>query len=406
MSTGKALHPYRTLLCTSLIALCLGSFYAFSVFVKPLGEAFGWHADQVNLVLPIYCWCDAVFMILVGKWIDRGYAKKVLLIGSFAYACCFMLTGFVRSLTGFYLVYGALLGATLGLGYGGIVGNTVRLFPEKKGLASGVVLASYGASSVLAAPLANALIEHYGVSNAYKILGLMFLCIILVCSFFIESAPVEQTGAKPKVVRHGDKNWRQMLGSKEFYLMFFLLAVGTLPGLMLTANASVIGQDMFQLTASTAAIYVSVYAVANCLGRLLWGALSDHVGRYRALFLICAISCLSLLFVTLWGSRYTFLSAMICVGLSYGGLWGVFPAIVSETFGLTYYSENYGVLFLSTSMSSYLGPKISTLVADTFHNDFTYAFLICVVFGAVAVGMTLLLRRERSRRQKVEQRAA
>ena len=131
------------------------------------------------------------------------------------------------------------------------------------------MLASYGASSVLAAPLANALIEHYGVSNAYKILGLMFLCIILVCSFFIESAPVEQTGAKPKVVRHGDKNWRQMLGSKEFYLMFFLLAVGTLPGLMLTANASVIGQDMFQLTASTAAIYVSIYAVANCLGRLL-----------------------------------------------------------------------------------------------------------------------------------------
>ena len=247
-----------------------------------------------------------------------------------------------------------------------------------------------GGAAIIAAPIANAIIESSNVMNAFRYLGLAYVVIIILAGFFIKTAPkdyapagwspAEQAGA-PKMV---NKNWTQMLATPAFYLIFFMLFTGAFAGLMIASNASTIGQRMFGLTAATAAGYVSLYSLSNTLGRVLWGTISDKIGRNKTLYIIMIVVIAAFALILGMNSQIGFAIGIIALGLTFGGVMGVFPPMVMENFGPINQGVNYGITFVGYSVAAFFAPKVAVGMAGQ-SGDFSKAFYVAIVIALVGI---------------------
>ena len=268
---------WTVLFASMAILLCAGSLYSFSVFAKPLSVSKGWSLPDVMLAFTINAAIAPIPTILGGFITDKGKANISIILGGILFAVGFILTGFATTKGMLYFSYGVLSGVGQAFAYSGIISNALRFFPDKRGLAAGLITGAMGGASVIAAPIAHSLIANYGVHNAFIYLGSVYLVIIIIALFFIKVAPANyqpegwiQPVAEIKQ-EAANKDWKQMLMSLSFYFIISMFAIGAFSGLMVASNASVISQTMFGLSASVAATFVSIYALSNTFGRVVWG---------------------------------------------------------------------------------------------------------------------------------------
>ncbi|WP_208559006.1 L-lactate MFS transporter [Marinilactibacillus kalidii] len=389
------INRWQVLIASTAVLLCTGSVYAFSVFAAALAKEKGWEMDEIMTVFVINTGISPIPMILGGRLLDRGYAKQVIGIGSLLFALGFFLSSFATSLGMLTLTYGILAGFGQGLAYSGALSNSIKLFPDKRGLASGIITAGMGGAAIIAAPLANALIERGSVSTAFNYLGLAYIGVSVITFFFIKSAPAgyKPEGWEPPKVASGpsfdNKNWLEMLKTPFFYLIFGMMATGAFSGLMITSNASSIGQSMFKLTAATAAIYVSLASLSNCLGRIIWGVISDKIGRnksYAAILIAVIVAFVVLLSVK---SVVGFAIGIIILGMCFGGVMGIFPPMVMENYGPVNQGTNYGIVFSAYSLAGMFAAKTAAQIADANNGDFSKAFYLAI--GLAVVGFIINL---------------
>ncbi|ERK28554.1 L-lactate MFS transporter [Clostridium intestinale] len=396
----KKINRNLVLLASVMVNLCVGAVYAFSVLAGPLGEKFGWSKAVVMTAFTINAAISPIPMILGGKLLDRGLAKLSIIGGGALFGLGFMLTGFVKEPIHLYLAYGVLGGLGQGIAYSGTIGNTVKLFPDKKGLATGIVTAGFGGATILAAPIANNLIQNSGVLSTFKIMGIAYMVITIVFGLLITAAPAgyKPEGWNPPTISSANGsnvnvNWIDMIKTSKFYIIASMFTIGALSGMMITSNASIIGQTMFGLSAAIAALYVSLYSFSNCMGRIFWGAVSDKLGRYNALICIYTVVAAMLLVLATTHSVVGFAIGLIGIGLCFGGTLGIFPSIVAEKFGMKYYGVNYGITFIGYSAAAFFGPKIAVQVAGANNGSFTNAFYIALVLSLVGIALTTLFIR-------------
>lgn len=410
---NKRLNRWSILVAAIFINMCIGAVYSFSVFSGPLGAERGWTMAQVMTAFTINSAISPIPMILGGKLLDKGKAKISIIVGGAVFALGFMLTGMAQTTVQLYIAYGLLGGLGQGIAYSGTIGNTVKLFPDKRGLAAGLVTAGYGGATIITAPIANTLIEKFGILTTFKIMGIVYLVVILVAGIFIKTAPQGYmpegwTPPAPAAGRKQARNftWQEMIKTASFYIIAVMFMIGALSGMMVTSNASTIGQQMYGLTAAVAATYVSLYSFSNCIGRVFWGAISDKFGRNKALLCIYAvISAMLLLLITI-KSVVAFAIAVVGIGLCFGGTMGIFPSLVGEKFGMKNYGVNYGVTFIGYSAAAYFGPKFAVKVATTNNGDFTGAFLIALVVSVVGIALTLIYKKVEKKESAISKIAA
>ncbi|KAF1301770.1 MULTISPECIES: L-lactate MFS transporter [Enterococcus] len=402
---NKSLNRWPVLIASTAVLLCTGAVYAFSVFAGPLSQLKGWSMSEIMLAFTINAAVGPITMILGGFLTDRGLAKWTIFFGGILFGVGFFLTGLVNSPGMLYLTYGILAGLGQGFAYSACLSNTLRLFPDKRGLASGLITAGMGGAAIIAAPIANSLIESQDALYAFRMLGIAYILVVVVANFFIKNAP---TDFKPKgwtapVVKSGNssinKNWKKMLQTPEFYLIIFMLGVGAFSGLMIASNAAVIGQEMFGLTAAAAAFYVSLYSLSNCLGRVLWGTVSDRLGRTKTLLIIYTVVACSLLVLALLSGTAAFAIGIIGLGLCFGGVMGVFPSMVMENYGPVNQGVNYGIVFIGYSTAAFFGPKVATGMAANHNGDFTQAFYTAIVLAVVGLLLDLVYIQRKKNQQ-------
>ncbi|ODT74274.1 MAG: MFS transporter [Pelagibacterium sp. SCN 64-44] len=392
---GSAGLRWINLVAAVLLLICTGSIYAFSVFSGPLAELRGWSGTEVTLGFTISAALSPVPMILGGKLVDLGHARASMLVGGLLFGLAFIGSGLIPSLIGFYFAYGLLGGLGAGFAYAGALGNVIRYFPDRRGLATGLVTAGNGAAAVIMAPLAGALIASQGVSLALFILGAGFLAVTLLCLVVVRTAPADYRPAgwtpPPAVVRSKapDLDWRGMLSHPVFYVLLFIMAAGATSGLMIAANASQIGQGMFGLSATTAAVYVGLYSLSNASGRFVWGAVSDRIGRLPSLICIFVLVALALFLLSQLQGSTAFLIGILGVGIAFGGIMGVFPALCIEQFGARNFGTNYGILFTGYSIAALAGPRLGAAIGDAYEGNFGMAFLIATVLSLVGAAVTI-----------------
>lgn len=224
----KKVNRWVILAASCLINLCIGSVYAWSVFASPMAEYLSQTtgaaltAADLAIVFTVANLLGPITMISGGRINDTLGPKMVLLAGGIMFGAGLLLAGFAKSVGMLILGYGIISGLGLGFAYGCTISNSVKFFPDKRGLIGGITTACYGLSSVILPPIATALIGAFGISNTFKILGIAFGIIVCGASLFVKNA--RELSAGWHGIRHNrlpgvaavDKEWREMLKSRSF----------------------------------------------------------------------------------------------------------------------------------------------------------------------------------------------
>lgn len=384
-----------------LINICIGSGYAWSVFAGPLIQEFGWTAAATALTFTIANGISPVTMITGGKLQDKYGPKWVIFVGGLLFGGGLLISSFATSLAWLYVGYGLIAGFGMGLVYSCTIANTVKFFPDKRGLVAGLATAGYGSGAVVFAPIAQNIIAGHGVLFAFKSLGIAYLIIIVVGSQFITRAPagyVPEGWTPPAPTPTGntgqDKVWHETLRSPLFYLLLIMLTFGTTAGLMIISQASSVAQEVVGSTAERAAFAVSAIGISNMLGRVVWGWISDRFGRYNVLPLVYIVSGLAMFALSTLkaGGFGLFVISAMGVGFCFGGFMGIFPALTADAFGPKNNGVNYGFMFTGFALGGYIGPMMAASIKTANNGDYSMAFLLAAAMSVAGIILTFVTR--------------
>ena len=397
---------WRVLAACCIANLCLGGLYAWSVFAGPMAEHLnalhGTAMTAADLALAFSFSNSLTFITMIaGGYLEQKIgARRIIFVGVVLFGAGFLVCGMARSVLAVIFGFGVIGGLANGLGYVCTVSTAVKFFPDKKGLIGGISTASYGISSVIIPPVADALNRSVGISSAFTIFGLVIIVLGGLCSLFILNCPDDYTptgwdGSGSAAAGSGrDMTALQMLASPIFYVMLGMMFIGATIGLMMISEASATAQTMLGMSSSAAALVVSTYALFNTGSRIVVGWISDKIGRIRTITFVFVLMALSLLAIYLSGSNgntFLFRAGICLIGFSYGSFMGVYPAFTSDQFGVKYSALNYGILFIGFSLAGVVGPLAMQKIFSEF-GSYRPSFLIAIVFALAGIALTFLYR--------------
>lgn len=376
------------LLASCLINLCIGSMYAWSSLSAPMAQELGQNLSSVFATANAVSF---ISMIIGGLLNDKYGPRWVMVAGGILFGLGMFASGLAQDITHLLLSYGLAVGWGMSLVYGCTISNTIKFFPDKRGMVGGMTTASYGISSVIFAPLADWISSFAGARATFMILGGIFLVIICVGSLLMDRCPTGflPAGFVPSAQRSSkkpmDKSPVEMLKTPVFYVMLLMLTCGGTFGLMIISNAKGLALEMTGVSAATATLFVSVLCLFNTAGRLVAGTLSDKLGRINTLsgaLVLALVGLVTLYICAEIGSVLLFAIGVMLIGVCFGTFMGVFPGFCTDQFGTKHNTVNYGIMWIGFSAAGLLGPSILTSVYDmtgSYHGAFTIAFAMALV---------------------------
>lgn len=378
--------------------LCQGVAYTSSIFMIPLGEALrrpqkAWSSEW-GIIFAMSLAFLPVGMVLGGRLADSGRTRLTIGLGAIVYGLGLILAGFGYGVAWTAVTLGVMTSVGSGLAYGTVVGSVVRWFPDKRGLASGIAVAAVGVGPIVLAPLASWLMAGHGVLGMFTVLGVVCLVCMGAAALYITNPPsgyvpngvtVQAAGTAPKQVR--GLTWREMIRRRTFWLLYVCYFCGVFAGVLVNGLAAPIAMELAGFDRAGATFGVMLFALASAGGRVVWGLLSDRFGRIvmiAAAFVITAAAMFVLFnYVRVPG---VFMPCLFAAGLCYGGVFGTFPSLSADQFGVKHAAVNLAVLFSSFSLVAVLAPQVVGMYRASGADHYPKAFLVagCVaVIGAV-----------------------
>ena len=410
MSDTKVMNRWIVVVGAILVQLCLGAIYAWSVFTKPLVEA-GWSKTETQMVFSAGLALFAIFTVVAGRMMPKHGPRKLAILGGIVLGAGYLLAGLFGG-TSFWPIFifvGIVGGTGIGLAYVVPIAVGMRWFPDKKGLITGLAVAGFGFGAMIWVKLAGAwghLIENIGLSATFSVYGVAFAVAVILGGMVMVYppkdwlpagyTPPEASTGGPAVAGTVDFDSGAMLRTPQYYMIFltFLFSAGA--GLMsiglmkLFPSQALIENGMDPVTASaTAGTAMAVYfSLANGLGRIAWGAMSDKLGRKKSVVIMTATQgILVILFPYMAGKTALLYLGATLVGFNFGGNFALFPTTTADTFGTKFVGRNYGWVFLAYGVGGILGPIMGGRLGDlnNFPLAFTIAGVACLVAAVIAV---------------------
>ena len=396
----KTKNRWVILVASIVMNICIGTAYAWSVFQKPLMNLFEWTTPQASLAYTLNLSIVPLAMIVAGKIQDKNGPKIVTMVGGIIFGIGVFLAGTVTNISTLYLTYGVLGGIGIGTVYACTVGNTIKWFPDKRGLAGGLTAAGFGMGAVIFAPIAVKLIPNIGVLKTFNLFGIGFGAVIVISSFWM-AAPEkgwkpENWSPAPAAVKAlgGDKTPGEMLKTANFYLIWLMYVIGCVGGLMIIGHASPIAQEKIGLTPEVEAVAISSLGIANSGGRVFWGTISDKLGRYNALAFMYLVSAVCLLILSFSTTFVLFLIGVCGIAMSFGGYLGIMPSVAADNFGTKSIGINYGILFTAFGLAAFVGPRLAAVVKEASGGNYNLAFMIVMGMNLVGILVTLYIKHQ------------
>jgi len=399
MAEPRVPNRWFIVLAGIVIQLALGTVYAFSVFRNPLMAKFGWTVTQTTNAFTITLVFFTVAMIFAGRWQDRVGPRIVATVGGLLLGAGTLLASQTSSLMMLYLSYGVLGGLGIGFAYVTPIATIVKWFPDMRGLMTGLAVFGFGAGSLIFAPLAAKLIVSYGVLTTFAILGVIFLVAVTGSAQALQNPPAGWRPAgwnppepKPGTLVKADYAPTEMLSTLSFWMLWVMYLFGEAAGLMVISQASPMGQEVAKLSKEAAAAAVGLLAIFNGLGRILWGWVSDRVGRVYTLVAMFLLLAADMFLVLPRAASYgTFVTGIALAALSFGGYLALLPALTADYFGTKNYGLNYGWMFTAYGAASIFGPGVIARVKEATGN-YTAALYIYAALALIGVILALLTR--------------
>lgn len=399
-ATQPQVNRWMIVLGTIIVQMGLGTIYTWSLFNQPLADKFGWEISSVSITFSITSFALAFATLFAGKIQDRIGIRRLTMIAGAVLGAGLIVSSQVSSLWMLYLLAGFVVGFADGTAYITSLSNLIKWFPKRKGLISGISVGSFGTGSLVFKYINANFINTMGVSYAFLVWGLIVMMMVIVGSFLIKEAVITETPGNTE--SHGGRNYtvKEMLRTKEAYMLFFIFFTACMSGLYLIGIVKDIGVKLAGLDVSTAANAVAMVAIFNTSGRIILGALSDKVGRMKvvagALF-ATALSVMTLSFIPL--NLGIFFTCVAVIAFCFGGNITVFPAIVADYFGLKNQSKNYGVIYQGFGLGALAGSFLSALFGG-FHITFTVIAVLCVLSFLIAILLSGPGQRNQSKKNK------
>ncbi len=383
-STNK--KRIMTLIGTVITQFALGSVYTWSLFNAQLAGKLGEPISRVAFTFGILTLALAVASSLSGKVQERFGIRKSTIGAGLLLGVSFFLTAHSSSLIMLYLCAGVLVGLADGTGYLMTLSNCVKWFPEKKGLISACSIGAYGLGSLGFKFINAELLNHVGLDSAFTIWGILAMVLVIIGGFLVYDAPKQETTNSAHSER--DYTLQEVLRLPQYWMLALIFLTCCMSGLYVIGVAKDIGENYVHLSSSLAANSVAVIAVANLLGRLVLGVLSDKMPRLRVISLALAVSLFGialLIFVPL--NAPLFYVSIACLAFSFGGSITVFPSLISDFFGLNNLTKNYGLIYLGFGIGSFVG----SIVASVF-GGFAATFYLILALLIVSMVISTLIK--------------
>ena len=381
---NKNKYRYLILLAAVLVQLCLGATYAWSIFVEPLKKML--YVSQASIQFPfsVFYIVFPFTMIFSGLLLNRFGVKFNLLAGASFFASGWFLAGtFGHHFWMLVLGIGVFGGIGVGLAYIVPITMCIQWFPERKGLVTGIAVAGFGGGSAIVAQIAGHLLSRgWTPFETLRILGLAFF-VLIVCGALILKKPGDSTTQMQKPVSLRFEH------PKFFCLLYVMMTAGVAAGFAVNANLK---QIIPSIDLKAGASAVSIFALCNAAGRIVWGMLFDRFGGRKTMPANLILQAMLLILSPLYlkSTQGLFLFAGLA-GFNYGGVLVLYASEVSHVWGVDSVGRVYGLLF-SCNIFASLAPVGAGVVFD-WTGNFDIAFIsIGVGIGMVVAGFFLLGR--------------
>lgn len=431
MSEQKVMNRWVVVIGAVLIQLCLGAIYAWSVFTKKItipiddGGIYGFSAKKAAWIFSAGLATFAVIMVIAGRLQAKVGPRPIAVIGGFVLGLGYILGGFLGKTFAAQLVcIGIIGGAGIGLAYVVPIAVGVKWFPDKKGMITGLAVAGFGFGATIWVKLAGSWFGGLlnttnvfglpGVQSVFFIYGVAFLVLVLLGSMVMINPPAgykpagwtpPEPSAKSNATGAINMESGQMLKTPQFFGLWLMFCGSALAGLMVIYCIRLFGIDALQSSGAAedaeaagviAGTAMAWYAILNGLGRIVWGTVSDKIGRKIALFLMCVFQgIIMLLFFKMGSSSLGLIIGACIIGFNFGGNFALFPAATADFFGNKNVGHNYGWVFLAYGVAGIAGPQVAGYFKDAakggdvsaWFTPFLIAGIACLV--AAVIGLTL-----------------
>lgn len=396
MTVKKTFSRTTALIAGTAMLLINGVIYAWSIYSMPFGAGFGWSSAQLGACFTVMLASFCLGGVFGGAVANRRGVRVSIPIGGILGCIGFVLCLFLQAhLIWLLFVSFAISGIGVGFVYNGVISAVVPRFPDKKGLASGVLLMGFGASSLVLGGLASRLIASpgFGWHLTYILTGALLLAAAFIGLPFVLPPRVDRDTHAAAPAR--GLTPRQMLRTKRFWLLFGSAVIGTGFGSGLIAHASYIFVEG-GASESVAALAVGLVSVMNGLGRIVFGMLNDRCG-FRISLLADAVLYIAaglIAALVLGSSAVVLVVVMMLIGACYGAVPTISASLAEEFFGPAHYGRNLGIVNLSILVGSFASTAAGAIQTST--GSYAQAFYLFVGLEAVALVLILLLGRTKS----------
>jgi len=385
--------------------------YAFTLFTPGMRQTFtGVPYAKIAAIFSAFILFETWPMPVAGYFVDKLGIRKLMTFGGLCIMLGWVLGGTIaKSPFELYIYYGVIAGTGAGIIYISCVANAVKWFPDRRGLAVGLTAAGFGGGAAFTImPIART-IHGLGWAHAMAVWGLAQGIVGIVAAMILRHPPADWVPAgwdrrakqvhKAVVQSKVNFTWTQTLARPEFYLLYTMFFFACAGGLIATANlsqiaktlnvsnAKVLGLAIVPLTATLAAAF-------NALSRIVWGTVSDRLGREYTMFMTFGVEALLVFLVTkIAGSPVAFVVLFSFVFLFWGEIYSLFSATTGDVFGPKNASANYGMVYTAKGLASVFAGFGAAALAAYLGGSFAVPFYISAVLCGIAAIVSLFVLR-------------
>jgi len=365
--------------------------YGWTLFVNPIDAKYHWGRSAIQVAFTIFVLIETWLIPVEGYMVDRFGPRWVVLVGSILVAVAWVINSSASSLSALYFA-AALGGIGTGCVYGTCVGNALKWFPGRRGLAAGITAAGFGAGAAITIGPISTMINSAGYEQAFLVFGLIQGAIVFVMAWLLLVPPAQLVTAKvkPNQTSHGYTPG-EVLRSPVFYVLYLMFVLVAAGGLTMAASMAPIAKDfkiekipveLFGFAMPALVFALSLNRVFDGVGRPFFGWLSDQIGREYTMAIAFVVGAAALFTLSQSGSNpIVFVLVTALYFGVYGEIFSLFPATQGDTFGSKFAAANAGMLYTAKGAGALLVP-VAALIAK--NHGWGSVFSIAMTFNVVA----------------------
>jgi OFA family oxalate/formate antiporter-like MFS transporter len=365
--------------------------YGWTLFVNPIDAKYHWGRSAIQVAFTIFVLIETWLIPVEGYMVDRFGPRWVVIVGSILVTLAWVINSSASSLSVLYFA-AALGGIGTGCVYGTCVGNALKWFPGRRGLAAGITAAGFGAGAAITIGPIAAMINSAGYEQAFLVFGLIQGGIVFVMAWLLLVPPAQLVGAKVKAnqTAHGYTPV-EVLRSPVFYVLYAMFVLVAAGGLTMAASMAPIAKDlkidkvpveMFGFAMPALVFALSLNRIFDGVGRPFFGWLSDQIGREYTMAIAFIIGAGALFTLSQSGSNPAVFVLVTALYFGvYGEIFSLFPATQGDTFGAKFAAANAGMLYTAKGAGALLVP-VAAIIAK--NHGWGAVFSIAMTFNVLA----------------------